>query len=1760
MSGAVGLLAEITLDQFGSCGLSNPTSAGNPTTSDTSADCSTQRPSRGIMNFSKADLLRLLGLLEAELQARELVIVSLKAERVKLLRPAGSQQRYTLANPYTALGRDLDSDSKDNTNSSSGNTEEDDQENKGSNALACLEAMVAKHKKAEAEMRTQLEGLKKSHAKVVAELDEEKRKHASDTAQGDDVTYMLEKERERLAQQLEFERAQQKKLEKETKRSQAALIQERKKHLQFAKVILDERKVLLMELGEMKQHMEELEDMMIVKEAQLASAKGCLQKERKRLTKMEAGMEKRLSEFDIEREQLRAKLNREESRTRELREELDVANNCINDLQLSLAEARHTDASNGNQHNPTSATNGGDAKGKPLGRVTGSPISAAKTGKISTPRGIRTPPRYDKSEGSSSGSEELCSPLSPVTSATKHVPGKPQKNSYQPQYGTTVKPTDARSVESDNGKPEVKASAKQKGSLLYSKGNGKPLSPASSLDRLNRAHTSSPPPQRGSKIPSSTGNTTRSSLMSPQQNRKGSAEIEKPSPRQPPAQVPSPKPTATNLVRPTALSSSPFLRAVDAFKAGPKKAAGLPGAQPSPVVFQPANKAPSPSVPKAAVSPLVSTTKKPQTFKPPTPTQPAMPVSKINPPSPSSAISPTGAEPSSQPAKTGVQPPTFTPPVKRTVSPRGTPPPVPPNKPTLIPQKTNASSSPCTSTTTITSPATTPLSRPDANKNTCPLAPPPVSVRRSDSLVEARRQFYTNKLSGGQTNPRGGGLDNQLLISANNNSNNSNALDTLAIDTNDDFLYDASEQPGPPLQNHAQAAPTAQKSTTQVGGDMQSVLKLSGATPIHSDHGFYHNTLGPRPEGSSPVIARLPPSTASPSSPLHLAAVEGDTATICRLIEENHSPTIREIDGSTPVHAAAEHGQLDCLELLLDLGGDANIARTDGVTPLHSAAGQGHAGCLSALLDRDCNLCTPDSLGWYPLHWAAANGHAECVRILIDRGAPRDCVTKGGWTPLHCAAKYSHAECLQILLYHAYPTAATTTHPDNSQPADRAVSCDLLNMADQEGWTAAHVAASTGQKECLEVLCNYGDLNLDARDKWRKTPIDVSIDSCKEFFSNLVGRTVHVSISLGGNTNNLLSNQREANQCYVAGQLTVRPGMTWTTFDRCMASVLCSHSRDLEGYARLKSEPDNESDEGSDCGQDLGLNAGSIDSYVAGNLQWSPGKGPQSMQPYELFGLTTDVVVHLCGIDAGRLDQLAYETLIPTATLQNYVRLIEQYKSVVFYGPAGTGKTLLASRLAEYVKTKQHQLNLKSTIHHIALHSKMNQQDLTKLLCSKGVFIQSSDLTTPKAFPILVIDNLDKSTLPGVLSDLLKGLEHRGTQQPIQLSSPQGSGQFHLHPECTFICTMDKSSSGLDLSSQHCFRWVQLHHDREPVASTLPRYLLRRLVSHTGGRLPQAEDPAYRAMEWVCHVWQRLNDCFLRLKLKPALLGPRHFRACPVDSEGPNSVFRWFCLSWNHAIAPQIEDTLRRKSSSNSHNYQRLVSTTLYVLLQRAVFPGCPFTGEADDYMSSFRGVNELLAQLSSQKTNSLKRSPRRSKSLDRNKSSNKAALMASKRQSALDLDSQHADLHRSTRSMIPRRVPKSQSKLTSDGNSNPVGTIQQDLIPSSPIEDSDLLESLLQLQGCPLDSDMDQLTQLQENLLGRKPGGSGAGAGVDKAAADKGKKTGDPGAGSEKQMKRPSPDDGTAGAPGGAAGRHEKLRKKNKDEDGVWDVWEETV
>ena len=83
---------------------------------------------------------------------------------------------------------------------------------------------------------------------MVMELDEERAKHAQDQAQGDDVTYMLEKERERLRGDIEREKAAAKKMEKEMRRGTQTLEEEREKHKQIVIMLMKERKRIITRL------------------------------------------------------------------------------------------------------------------------------------------------------------------------------------------------------------------------------------------------------------------------------------------------------------------------------------------------------------------------------------------------------------------------------------------------------------------------------------------------------------------------------------------------------------------------------------------------------------------------------------------------------------------------------------------------------------------------------------------------------------------------------------------------------------------------------------------------------------------------------------------------------------------------------------------------------------------------------------------------------------------------------------------------------------------------------------------------------------------------------------------------------------------------------------------------------------------------------------------------------------------------------------------------------------------------------------------------------------------------------------------------------------------------------------------------------------------------------------------------------------------------------------------------------------------------
>ncbi|XP_006895779.1 PREDICTED: CTTNBP2 N-terminal-like protein [Elephantulus edwardii] len=275
--------------------------------------------------LSKPELLTLFSILEGELEARDLVIEALKAQH----RDTFIEERYgkyNISDPLMALQRDFETLKEKN---------DGEKQPVCTNPLSILKVVMKQCKNMQERMLSQLAAAESRHRKVILDLEEERQRHAQDTAEGDDVTYMLEKERERLTQQLEFEKSQVKKFEKEQKKLSSQLEEERSRHKQLSSMLVLECKKATSKATEEGQKAGELSLKLEKEKSRVSKLEEELAAERKRGLQTEAQVEKQLSEFDIEREQLRAKLNREENRTKTLKEEMESLKKVVKDLEAS---------------------------------------------------------------------------------------------------------------------------------------------------------------------------------------------------------------------------------------------------------------------------------------------------------------------------------------------------------------------------------------------------------------------------------------------------------------------------------------------------------------------------------------------------------------------------------------------------------------------------------------------------------------------------------------------------------------------------------------------------------------------------------------------------------------------------------------------------------------------------------------------------------------------------------------------------------------------------------------------------------------------------------------------------------------------------------------------------------------------------------------------------------------------------------------------------------------------------------------------------------------------------------------------------------------------------------------------------------------------------------------------------------------------------------------------------------------------------------
>ncbi|XP_060724080.1 CTTNBP2 N-terminal-like protein [Tachysurus vachellii] len=292
--------------------------------------------------LSKKDVLLLFSVLEGELEARDLVIQALRAQRRETY-VWEHYGKYDLSDPFMALQRDNEAlrssaQCRGNTTSCSQRRATDIRR---SDPLTMLRMVVGHCRKMQEKMLKQLAAAEIRHRRVIADLEEEKRRHAEDTAEGDDVTCILEKERERLLQLLEFEKTKLSRMEKENKRLQAQLEDERVQHKQLMGALGRECKRSSLRAHEEGQRASELSRKLEHQRATNQTLRAELEEEKKCAMQMEARREELLAEFDTEREQLSLRLRREEACSSALQEEVERLRGEIRQLSGEVDKEDH---------------------------------------------------------------------------------------------------------------------------------------------------------------------------------------------------------------------------------------------------------------------------------------------------------------------------------------------------------------------------------------------------------------------------------------------------------------------------------------------------------------------------------------------------------------------------------------------------------------------------------------------------------------------------------------------------------------------------------------------------------------------------------------------------------------------------------------------------------------------------------------------------------------------------------------------------------------------------------------------------------------------------------------------------------------------------------------------------------------------------------------------------------------------------------------------------------------------------------------------------------------------------------------------------------------------------------------------------------------------------------------------------------------------------------------------------------------------------
>jgi ankyrin repeat protein len=229
----------------------------------------------------------------------------------------------------------------------------------------------------------------------------------------------------------------------------------------------------------------------------------------------------------------------------------------------------------------------------------------------------------------------------------------------------------------------------------------------------------------------------------------------------------------------------------------------------------------------------------------------------------------------------------------------------------------------------------------------------------------------------------------------------------------------------------------------------------------------------------------------SGSTPLLVAATNGDPALVNRLLKAGADPNVKNALNTTPLLEAAFHSNTEIIKLLLEAGADPNTAGADGQTPLMLIARGDNVTVAKMLLDKGANGKARESQRQQTaLMWAASNNQGPMTRLLLERGVDLDAKTAtdlmtplvsaepralprspGGMTALMFASREGCLDCVKAMI----EKGAT------------------VNLPDPEGVTPLLWAIWNTRFDVAKYLIEHG-ADVNRWDWWGRTPLYLAVD------------------------------------------------------------------------------------------------------------------------------------------------------------------------------------------------------------------------------------------------------------------------------------------------------------------------------------------------------------------------------------------------------------------------------------------------------------------------------------------------------------------------------------------------------------------------------------------------------------------------------------------------------------------------------------------